>query len=231
MPGIVVSSLRKYPSGWLLAAQLVAVLASPFLQDSAGGRVAFLVFGNVMLALTLWVVMRSPVANWIGWTLAVPAVALSVIAHVADEPRLLAASHAIESALYMYAAIGLIHYMLSDRQVTSDELIAAGATFTLLAWSFAFAFSATQGLAPGSFTGGADATAPRSWFELLFLSFSALSSVGLSDIVPVRPFARSLLMLEMFFGVMYVAVVVSRLIALATLKVQEARDGRGVNPS
>ena len=51
--------------------------------------------------------------------------------------------------------------------------------------------------------------------ELLFLSFTTLSGVGLSDILPVLPMARALVMIEEFSGVMYLAVVVSRLIALS----------------
>ena len=56
---------------------------------------------------------------------------------------------------------------------------------------------------------------PRPWFELLFLSFTTLSGVGLGDIVPVLPMARALIMIEEVSGVMYLALVVSRLIALA----------------
>ncbi len=41
------------------------------------------------------------------------------------------------------------------------------------------------------------------------------SSVGLSDILPVTPMARALVMLESFAGIMYIALVVSRLINLA----------------
>ncbi len=51
--------------------------------------------------------------------------------------------------------------------------------------------------------------------ELLFLSISVLSSVGLSDILPVTGMARALVMLESFAGVMYIALVVSRLIGIA----------------
>ncbi len=36
--------------------------------------------------------------------------------------------------------------------------------------------------------------------ELLFLSFSSLSSTGLSDVVPIKPFARGLVMFEMIAG-------------------------------
>jgi hypothetical protein len=45
-----------------------------------------------------------------------------------------------------------------------------------------------------------------------------LSSVGLSDVVPVLPQARALVMLESFAGVMYIALVVSRLIGLTLLR-------------
>jgi hypothetical protein len=51
--------------------------------------------------------------------------------------------------------------------------------------------------------------------ELLFLSVAVLSSVGLSDIVPVTPMARGIVMLELFAGVMYITLVVSRLISMS----------------
>jgi hypothetical protein len=44
--------------------------------------------------------------------------------------------------------------------------------------------------------------------------------VGLSDIVPLSPLARALTMLAMFSGVMYIAIVVSRLIALTVIRQQ-----------
>jgi hypothetical protein len=54
--------------------------------------------------------------------------------------------------------------------------------------------------------------------ELLFLSVSVLSSVGLSDILPVTGMARALVILESFAGVMYMTLVVSRLISLTVLR-------------
>ena len=54
----------------------------------------------------------------------------------------------------------------------------------------------------------------QSWLDLLFLSFSLQSATGLSDLMPVSAPARVLAMLQMFCGVMYLAMIVSRLIAL-----------------
>ena len=36
--------------------------------------------------------------------------------------------------------------------------------------------------------------------ELLFLSFTTLTSTGLSDVVPIKPFARALVMIEQLAG-------------------------------
>jgi hypothetical protein len=47
-----------------------------------------------------------------------------------------------------------------------------------------------------------------------------LSGVGLSDITPITRPARALAMLEMFAGVMYIAIVVSRLVGLSAARVR-----------
>ena len=209
---------RRHPSAFLLAVQLLGVLLYPAMEDTDAGRAMFGAFGILVLALALWVVNRSRSINWIAWCLAVPAVLLSLLSVWVKYPGLSVYAQLFEGALYFYTAAGLTLYMLKDHKVTSDELFAAGATFTLLAWGFAFSFSVCQQWYPGSFIAAIDPQAPRSWMELLFLSFSVLSSVGLSDIVPVLPQARALVMLESFAGVMYIALVVSRLIGLTVLR-------------
>ena len=61
----------------------------------------------------------------------------------------------------------------------------------MLAWGFAYLYSAIQVIWPGSFTAAIAPDAPRTWFELLFLSFTTLTSTGLSDVLPILPHARS----------------------------------------
>jgi hypothetical protein len=216
------ASLRRHPSGVLLAVQLLGVLLYPLMEETGAGRALFNAFGVLVLALVLWVVVRSPTANWIAGLLAAPAVVFSMLGGWGGQPQWLVWAQLLESALYFYAAGGLIAYMLGDHQVTADELVAAGATFTLLAWGFAFAYSACQILVPGSFAAAVDPQAARSWMELLFLSFTTLSGVGLGDVLPIRPWARALVMLEEFAGVMYIALVVSRLVGLTIVRAERS---------
>jgi hypothetical protein len=208
----------RHPSALLLAAQLLSLLLYPLMDDTQSGRVLFGAVALVVVPLAVWVVNSSPAVNWIAWLLALPAMALSVIGIALDWPGLIMVSAMFEAVLYFYAAGSLISYMLHDHRVTSDELFAAGATFTLLAWGFAYAYFVCQEWYPGSFTGAVEPERPRRWIELLFFSVTNLSATGLGDVLPLSAQARVLTMLEQFAGVGYIAVVVSRLIGLTIVR-------------
>ncbi len=209
--------LRRTPSAGLLLVQLVGILLYPWMEKSPGGRAVFGAFGLLILGGALRVVRRSPWLTWLGLVLAVVVVSLSVIDAIAPHPGLPIAIAFVESVFYFYASGSLIAYMLRDWVATTDELFAAGATFTLLVWAFAYAYAACEAIHAGSFSAPINPQGPRTWMELLFLSVAVLSSVGMSDILPVTGMARALVMLESFAGVMYMALVVSRLIGLTVL--------------
>jgi hypothetical protein len=206
--------LRNEPSAVLLAVQLAGVLLYPFMEGSGAGRALFSAFGIVVLGLVVLAVRATPALTWVGVLLGLPATVLLGIVAISGEDTLLPYSSALEALLYFYAAAALIAYMLADHEITRDELFAVGATFTLVAWGFAHTYVVWQAIQPHSFIAALDPQGARSWMELLFLSFTTLSSTGLSDVVPVEPFARSLCMVEQIAGVAYIAVVVSRLVAL-----------------
>jgi Ion channel len=218
----VLSLARREPSAILLSAQLAGVLLYPLMEGSAAGRALFSVFGIAILGLVVLAVRFSAGLTWLGVVLGVPATVLLLIQAVSGDDALLPYSSALEAVLYFYAAGVLILYMLADHVITRDELFAVGATFTLVAWGFAYAYTVCQAIEPGSFTAAVAPREDRTWMELLFLSFTNLSSTGLSDVVPVKPFARSIVMLEQLAGVGYIAMVVSRLVGLTVLRHRRA---------
>ena len=209
---------RRHPSAILLLVQLVGLVLYPVLDGTESGRLALSAFGVGVLVVTTRMVRRTPGLTWVSACLALPAVVLLALQALFGMPWLLPWSAGLEALFYFYAAGSLVAYMMEDMRATTDELFAAGATFTLLAWAFAYAFVVLQALAPGSFAAAVNPEQPRSWTELVFLSFALLSSTGIGDVIPVRPVARGLASLEMFVGVMYLAAVVSRLIGLTLLK-------------
>ena len=206
--------IRRTPSAVLLFAQLAAVLLYPFLISSDVGRALLSVLGIAFLGLVVLAVSSTPGLTWVTVLLGIPATVLLLIQAITTSDDLLPYSSALEALLYFYAAYALIAYMLADHEITRDELFAVGATFTLVAWGFAHVYTVWQEIEPHSFVAAVNSDSPRTWMELLFLSFTTLSSTGLSDIVPIAPFARSLVMIEQVAGVAYIAMVVSRLVGL-----------------
>ncbi|MGO4552433.1 ion channel [Lysobacter sp. 2RAF19] len=211
---------RRHPSAFLLAAQLLSLLLYPLMDDSNEGRMLFGGVAVVIVPLAVWTVSRGPALNILAWLLAVPSLLLTLWICWFDDMRLLPLAASLEALLYFYAAAGLILYMMRDTRVSSDELFAAGATFTLIAWGFAYAYFVCQAWYPGSFT-GIDPDRERTWLELLFFSISNLSATGLGDVLPVTAPARVLTMLEQIAGVGYIATVVSRLIGLTIIQQQK----------
>jgi hypothetical protein len=221
-------SLRRalashHPSAFLLAAQLLSLPLYAAFDGAHSGRALLGAFSILVLLLAVWVVNRTPAIDWIAWIIAIPAFVLSLLSALIVDPALLAWSSLLEAALYFYAAGSLIVYMMGDHRVTSDELFAAGATFTLIAWGFAYLYLVWQTWYPGSFIGGTNPGQARTFLELLFLSFTNLSAVGVGDILPITSAARVLVMFEQFAGVAYIAVVVSRLIGLTIVRRERER--------
>lgn len=196
--------------------QLASIVIHPSLETVKFNQAIFSCFNVAALSLAVWVVNRSPALNWVAWTLAIPAVLLTIIYVVTGNLNYFMWAQLLESAMYFYTAVGLVMYMFNDDVLTRDELFAAAATFTVLAWGFALIYSVCQYVYPGSIIGGANPNEPRTWLELMFLSFSILSSTGYGDIMMVHPVARIVGIFQMFVGLMYMALIVSRLVSLTS---------------
>lgn len=210
----ITAFVKCYPYACLLVVQLLSIIFYGFMSDSALSRLIFSCFGLAVPLLALLVVVRSPAATWVAIILVVPSILMTLVAGLAGYSHLLLWAHGLESIMYFYAATALIMYMYSDDVVTLDELFAAGATFTLLVWGFALAYSVCQQIYPQSLTALIDADANRAWMELLFMSFSIQSGTGMGDVMPIAKEARVIGIFQMFSAVMFLAIVVSRLVAL-----------------
>lgn len=203
-------AVRTHPNAVLLGAQLAVVIGYPFLDGSTAGRSILGVIQLFAVFSAVRVVRRTPAVTWVALLLGPPAMVFAVWESVSPGTDwVVLASAAFHVPFYLFVSYGLIRYLFHDDVVTRDELFATAAAFTVVAWAFAYAYAGVQVIWPGSF--GAE----RPWYDLLFLSFSNLTSVGLADFTPVLAHARSVVILEQVAGVFYVALVVARLVGLA----------------
>ncbi|MFN2346805.1 MAG: ion channel, partial [Dermatophilaceae bacterium] len=202
----------------LLAAQFLGILLFPFMGQTTFGRVTVSIFGALVLVLALWTVRSTPALTWLSMLIGIPAIILEVWGAIDREQTFaVVGGHTLLGLFYFYTAYALLAYMFEDHWVTKDEMFAVGATFTVIAWGFAYLFMAVQYVWPGSFASSSGEEI-LTWQEMLYVSIANFTGVGLSDVVPVLPHAQSLIMIQQIAGVLYIAMVISRLVALTVLK-------------
>lgn len=210
-------SFKSLPSAWLLAVQLMMLFTAPLTHQIFNHHAFAWFLGTLALLMVAQIIRVTAIYTVIGMLCVIPALVLSLAVMLgADSPNILITAHLFEAVAYFCAAYGLTRYMFDDRYLTRDELFAAASVFTLLVWAFAFMYSACQLWDVNSFN--LENGQARSWVDLIFISFSVQTGTGLSDIVPQSDMARVLVSLQMFGAVMYLALIVSRLIALQYIR-------------
>lgn len=220
-------SMRRWmrsPSRTLFLVQLFALLLYPFIDENRIGQVLSTALSVGVLSAAVWMVHRSPRPGWIAGVLAMVGVGAWTAHSATDSVALAVIGAAGYAAAYFYAAASLITYMMSDERATRDELWAAGATFMLFAEAYAWLFMLCQQLQPEAFLAPGGVKQALTWVELMFLSATNFSATGLSDIMPLSPHARTIAIVEQWNGVMYMALIVSRLAGMLGRKPDAAHD-------
>jgi Ion channel len=131
-------------------------------------------------------------------------------------------------AFVLFVVFHLLRFILRAPRVNSEVLCAGISTYLLLGLLWMFAYLLVARMVPNSFafTSGPASGQSMLGFNGLYFSLITLSTVGYGDIVPLSPAARMLAMTEAMTGTIYVAVLISRLVALHSSA--RAHDGRGV---
>lgn len=203
----------RQPSFVLLCGLAAILLAYPFLETSPLGRELLAAVGLVVLVLCVRIVGVGPRRALLGWILAGLAIAANAAYVLWDLPGLGLVTTIAYAAFYGYAITCLVAYVLRDDIATYDELFAAVCLYIFIAMFWACLYWIVKYFQPEAFyVNPANNVDGRvTWWDLLYFSFTTLTSTGYGEITPVTSHARSLVMLQQITGVMYVALLVARL--------------------
>jgi hypothetical protein len=99
-------------------------------------------------------------------------------------------------------------------RVTYHHIMGAVLLYLTIAVIFVALFTFMGTLVPKAFSGLAVEDSPALASNLIYFSFTTLTTTGYGDIFPVHPVARSLCNLESIFGQLYPATLLARLVTL-----------------
>jgi hypothetical protein len=117
--------------------------------------------------------------------------------------------------------LGMLVWVLSRflaiaRTITRDVLYASIALYLLLGALFVPLYGLLETLAAGSFRDSSFPGSPVQWQQLIYFSYTTLTSSGYGDVLPISWWARSLVNLEMISGMLFITIVMARLVSIYT---------------
>jgi hypothetical protein len=102
-------------------------------------------------------------------------------------------------------------YVLRREVLTLDKLYGAASVYLMLGLLWVYFYSLVLAFHPAALTAGDAPIVRMKLSELLYFSFTVLSTTGFGDIVPVHAVARMLCVLEQVTGVLFIAILIARL--------------------
>ena len=120
-------------------------------------------------------------------------------------------SRAFGAGFYFITVGYLLGYVLRRETFTTDKLYGAAATFLMLGVLWSYFYALVLSFYPGALSVGGTPIKESPVSEMVYFSFTVLTSTGFGDITPVHPVVRMLCTLEQVAGVLYLAILIARL--------------------
>lgn len=195
---------------------LILLLASvPFIDRFPDGELVESILLTVVMLSAVFAVGGRRRTLIVATILVFPAVALKWIGHF--QPGLVPRDFSDVAAIVFIAFIivHLFRFILRAPRVNDEILHAALAAYLMLGVLWMFAFMWLSRYNPGAFQAGSPpANHVVSSHEALFLSLGTLSNVGFDEVRAASKSARMLMMAEGMTAIFYVAIIISRLVAM-----------------
>jgi ion channel len=235
-------------------ALLIAIVAlfavRPFLGDSGAGTIVFSIAILLVLLVALLTIQVDELVGereallvqhrrriFVGWALALPAIAERLWFFVAPNPQLALVGSVSWLLFFVYVTGSQLRSLLKQREVTGETISMSISIYLLFGLSWGLLYIVIFTRHPEAFQ---FATPPESEAHrfpiLIYFSLTTLSTIGFGDITPLTLQARYAAVAEAITGQFYLAVLVARLVGMQMSRAATpstsapADDRRSENP-
>jgi len=210
----------KRPTGkyvWLLAALLLLFIASPLAEEYGVGYAVLDVSSTIILLATLYAISRERRSMFFALPFAAVTLLANWTGYVLNDRRIYIVSSFAYAVFFLFGTVLIIRGTLREKRVTWDVVLGGACGYLLIGLTWANLFTLIDLVHPGAISAAVSAptlSATQRDADLIYFSFTTLTTLGYGDIIPVAHFARHTAALEGIFGQIYLAVFVARLVGL-----------------
>jgi hypothetical protein len=208
----------------LLVALFGFLILQPIAVTLSGANIPLNVLLYVVFVTVIYAVGPGKALVVVTTGLVFLIVATRVLYQASSHVYLLMLTHGLSFALMVLVTVTMVSRVLVAREITGEIVIGAVCIYLIIGAAWTFLYFVLQVAAPGSMMAIPIASRGnlipqleqyRFW-EMLYFSMGALSTMGFLSTEALTPLARQLAVVEAIMGQMYVAVLIARIVALST---------------
>lgn len=219
---------------YLFITLLIFIAVAPFIDVHQRGLTIRSAANTFVILAAVAAVGRSVVSFLVVLLLAAPALALRWLSIEPHYAMFMGLALKLDAATYVVTIALLLRYVFAREVMDADRLWGAAAAYILIGvlWSFLFAIVDLSHVDSFSSRGSVHSL---QLIDLIYFSFSTLTTTGFGDIVAVGSFAKMAATLEGIVGQLFIAILIAKLVGvypatgplhLAARQVDESREVR-----
>ena len=191
---------------------VILIAGSPFIEGRHGTYILAGINAFIVLAAAA-AVGRTALSFLVVFCLIGGAISLRLAAMDEGHAALFNWALLLHALVYFSVIVLLLRYVFGPEVMDSDRLWGAAAAYLMIGilWCFVYALVELEKSQTFLVRGGA---AKLELTELLYFSFSTLTTIGFGDIVPVTRGAQVAAILEGIVGTLFLAILIAKLVGV-----------------
>lgn len=198
----------------LLLFLILFFILTPFFGEGAYARFALDISLVYLLAVTVYMCSNDTRYLYIALLLVSP----SLLRFLYATPTIDAVTLFFNCCFFAFVIYALLRALFTSSRITEDIIFSAISIYILLGVFCGLVFTLLEYYIPGSFvlekSGGNITFYEDFGQDMIYFSFSTLTTLGYGDILPLSQPARFLSVLEAVIAQVYLTVIIARLIGL-----------------
>jgi len=195
---------------------LAYLIFYPYVSDTLGTRYyIFRALGIVVTLLSVYAVGFRKGLIFLALALAIPAMVEHAVFFHANIGTHSIVNVVLSFVFDVFVIVVIFRRVFARERPTAETIFGAVCIYLLIGFTFARLYAIIATVRPHAFYLD-PATNPHTvpvGFDFIFFSFGSMTTLGAGGIVAVLPQVRSFSMIESIVGVLYLAVMISRLVS------------------
>jgi len=209
--------MKLYTRGrwvYLFLTLLLLLVLYPFVKESdlSNAPLILYILNGVVILAIMYEVSYTLIEFLIALAFGLPSI---ILGWFPQDSFIVLSQSILHTILYSYAIFMILSVLMPQKKADIETIYGTISVYILIGLCWTNIYNIVDFFHPGSFAfSNPIIDRPFDWSDYLYYSFVTLTTLGYGDIVPVAPQARSCAILESIFGVIFIAVMVSKTIGL-----------------